>query len=275
MQYGLRFGIDALARMPKKSTRVPSGNLDGDGFGFEGDGFGLGLAQPPSSTTGATTGPGDAARAAQAANLVISSEAIEMNALPSSFAFGFEESHQTMSSYTLPGGHFGTAKAPLAARFSPATWQNADTNVIRQRLADWPKDADRAPRPTPAPIPEVNFHFFQLALKNVTSDGVSCTSTSISAWQCGFLQAPPRLRHKVGGHPALQLIAIPDTLDGVGQTNTANKQLISNEALRLVLQKFVDVGDGCIVNNYPGEEGPVRIIPYLEVHSADYSEIVS
>ena len=109
----------------------------------------------------------------------------------------------------------------------------------------------------------------------VTSDGVSCTSTSISAWQCGFLQAPPRLRHKVGGHPALQLIAIPDTLDGVGQTNTANKQLISNEALRLVLQKFVDVGDGCIVNNYPGEEGPVRIIPYLEVHSADYSEIVS
>ena len=179
MQYGLRFGIDALARMPKKSARVPSGNLDGDGFGFEGDGFGLSLAQPPSSTTGATTGPGDAARAAQAANLVISSEAIEMNALPSSFAFGFEESHQTMSSYTLPGGHFGTAKAPLAARFSPATWQNADTNVIRQRLADWPKDADRAPRPTPAPIPEVNFHFFSSRCPSCAwtlRDAAACTA---------------------------------------------------------------------------------------------------
>ena len=78
--------------MPKKSARVPSGNLDGDGFGFEGDGFSLGLAQPPSSTTGATTGPAarGAARAAQAANPMISSEAIAMNALPSSFAFGFE-----------------------------------------------------------------------------------------------------------------------------------------------------------------------------------------
>ena len=79
----------------------------------------------------------------------------------------------------------------------------------------------------------------------------------------------------MGYHPASQLIAIPDTLDGVGQTNTANKQLISKEDPRLVLQKFVDLGNGCIVNNYPGEEGPVRIIPYLEVHSADYSEIVS
>ena len=84
----------------------------------------------------------------------------------------------------------------------------------------------------------------------LTSDSVGCTSTIISAWQYGFLQAHPRLRHKVGDHPALQLIAIPDTLDGVGQTNTANKQLISKEDPRLVLQKFVDLGDGSIVNKY-------------------------
>ena len=113
-----------------------------------------------------------------------------MNALPSSFAFGFEESHQTMSSYTLPGGHFGTAKAPLAARFSPATWQNADTNVIRQRLADWPKDADRAPRPTPAPIPEVHFHFFSSRCPSCAwtlRDAAACTALRSACTNVGVL----------------------------------------------------------------------------------------
>jgi len=53
-----------------------------------------------------------------------------------------------------------------------------------------------------------------------------------------------------GNVDSSRLIHASDTLDGVGQTNTANKQLISKEDPRLVLQKFVDLGDGSIVNKY-------------------------
>lgn len=109
----------------------------------------------------------------------------------------------------------------------------------------------------------------------LTSDGVNATSTSVQAWLVGYLMAPPHLRYSVpkDTHPALNLIALPPTFDVVGQIDTARKQLIRNEILKVVLQEFEKVKDGITVPRFPGELGAVRLLPSVEAHSGDYDEL--
>lgn len=88
----------------------------------------------------------------------LASDAAIATALPAHFGFGFEAAEQKLSSYKLlQGGSFCVAKAPVQARFATSIWRDADVNVLRLPLLDWPQDEKRAPRPPAAAIPEVLF----------------------------------------------------------------------------------------------------------------------